>query len=107
MMTAKKRSARKALSPLPLSELPIMRALMALPAPPAGRTTTSKRAIKGDPGTQLRTLMLTIVDKIQVLALRCPQALTDVAKVVDKLLDQQLEAFVDKKPVDCGPNQTS
>lgn len=97
MMTAKKRSARKALSPMPLSELPIMRALLALPTPPAGTTTDSKRALKRDPGTELRTLMLTIVDKIQVLALRRPQALTDVAKVVDQLLDHQLEVLVDKK----------
>jgi hypothetical protein len=106
MMTAKKRSARKALSPLPLSELPIMRALLAVTPPPAG-TTASKRAIKGNPGTELRTLMLRIVDKIQVLALRRPQALTDVAKVVDELLDRQLEGLLDKKQVDRGPKASS
>ena len=106
MMTAKKRSDRKALSPLPLSELPIMRALLAVTPPPAGRTAT-ERAIKGDPGTELRTLMLTIVDKIQVLALRRPQALNDVAKVVDTLLDEQLEALGDKKQVDRGPTKSS
>jgi len=106
MMTAKKRSDRKALSPLPLSELPIMRALLAVTPPPAGRTAT-ERAIKGDPGTELRTLMLTIVDKIQVLALRRPQALTDVARVVDKLLDQQLEGLVDKKQVDHDPEEST
>jgi hypothetical protein len=105
-MAAKKRSARKALSPMPLIELPVMGALLASPTPP-GRTTTSKRAITRDPGTELRTLMLTIVDKIQVLALRRPQALTDVAKVINELLEQRLKALVDENHGDRGPKETS
>jgi hypothetical protein len=107
MVTARKRSAHKALSPMPLGELPIMRALLAVPAPSARGTTTRKRAIKGDPKKELRTLTLTIVNKIQVLALRRPRALIVVARVLDTLLDQQLKLLLDTKPGARGPRKTS
>ena len=109
MVTVRKRSTNKALSPMPLSELPIMRALLAIP-PPVARGSdqiTRKRAIKGDPKTQLRMLTLTIVDKIQVLALRRPRALLVVAQVLDKLLDEQLEVLLDRKHANHGPSKTS
>ena len=105
MVTVRKRSAKKALSPMPLSELPIMRALMAIPMPPTRNQSTAKRAIKSDPKTQLTMLTLTIVDKIQVLALRRPRALLVVAQVLDKLLDQQLELLLDRKHVDHGSSK--
>ena len=106
MVTARKRSAHKALSPMPLSELPIMRALLAVPAPARG-TATRKRAIKGDPKKELTTLTLTIVNKIQVLALRRPRALIVVARVLDTLLDQQLKLLLDTKHVARGQRKTS
>ena len=104
MVTGRKRSAHKALSPMPLSELPIMRALLAIP-PTGGKTR--KRAIKSDQKKQLAMLTLKIVDKIQVLALRRPRALVVVAQAVDKLLDQQLERLMDTKHLDRGPRKLS
>ena len=104
-MTAKKPAAHKALPPIPLSELPMMRALLLMPAPTAGGKTTRKPVIKGDPKTQLTMLTLTIVNKLQILALRRPQALIIVAQVLDKLLDQQLEVLKDKKHVDRSPTK--
>jgi hypothetical protein len=91
---------------LPLSELPIMKALLAMPAPPPGGKTTRKRAIR-DPKTQLAMLTLTIIDKIQVLALRRPKALIVVAQVLDELLDQQLELLLDPKHAPRGPRKLS
>ena len=69
---------------MPLSELPMMKSLLAMATPRnSGR--------KGDPKTQLTMLRLTIIDKLQVLALKRPHALIIVAQVLNKLLDQQLE----------------
>ena len=106
MVTVRKRSTNKALSPMPLSELPIMRALLALPTPLARDQTTRKRAIKEDDKTQLTMLTLKIVDKIQVLALRRPRALIVVAQVIDKLLDEQLELLLERKHADPRPSKT-
>jgi hypothetical protein len=64
-------------------------------------------AIKGDPKEQLTMLTRTIVDKLQVLALRRPRALIAVGQLLDKLLDQQLELLQDVKPVDRGPRKLS
>jgi hypothetical protein len=64
-------------------------------------------AINGDPKEQLTTLTRTIVDKIQVLALRRPRALLAVGQLLDKLLDQQLELLQDTKHVDRGPRKTN
>ena len=94
-MAAKKASrTRTALRPMPLSELPIMKALMGLPAPPAG-TGLPKRRSKEDPKAQLARLMGTIIDKLQVLALRRPRALIIVAQVLDGLLKRQLDVLDD------------
>jgi hypothetical protein len=94
-MAVKKASRiRTALRPMPLSELPIMKALMGLPAPPAG-TRLSKRRPKEDPKTQLAQLVGRIIDKLQVLALRRPRALIIVAQVLDGLLKQQLDVLDD------------
>jgi hypothetical protein len=104
MMTAKKRSAHKALSPMPLTELRMMKALLAMSATRA--KTRGKGAIEEDPKTQLRMLTLKIVDKIQVLALQRPGALIIVAQVLDRLLDQELEFLQDKKHVDRSQTRT-
>ena len=94
-MVANKRSrTRAALRPMPLSELPIMKALMGLPAPPAGARSL-KRGPKEDPKTHLARLLGTIVDKLQILALRRPRALIIVAQVIDGLLKRQLDALDD------------
>jgi hypothetical protein len=79
---------------MPLSELPIMKALMGLPALPAG-TRPPKRSPKDDPKTQLARLMTKIIDKLQVLALRRPRALIIVAQVIDGLLKRQLDVLDD------------
>jgi hypothetical protein len=86
-MTAKKRPVRRPLPPMPLSEPPMMKALLTLMA---GGATTRHRATEGDPQTRLTTLRLTIIDKLQVLALRRPQSLFIMAQVLDALLDEQL-----------------
>jgi hypothetical protein len=97
-MTAKKRArARKALPPMPLSELPMMKALIAMATPAAGSKTARKPATTEDPKIQLKTLTLTIIDKLQVLMLRRPRALIIVAQVLDRLLDEQL-AVLDENP---------
>jgi hypothetical protein len=88
-MPAKKRPARRPLPPMPLSELPMMKALMAL----TGRRPTRNPLGQGDPRTQLTTLRLTIIDKLQVLALRRPHALVIIAQVLDMLLDEQLNVL--------------
>ena len=90
-MMATKRTAHKPLPPMPLSELPMIKALLAMATPLVGGKTTRDPTIKGDPKTQLTMLRLTIIDKLQVLALKRPHALIIVAQVLDKLLDQQLE----------------
>jgi hypothetical protein len=92
---------------MPLSELPIMKALLAIPTPPAGGKTTRKRALKVDPKKQLAMLTRTIVDKLQVLALRRPSALIVVARALDKLLDEQLERLMDTKRVGRGRRKLS
>ena len=96
-MTAKKRPARATLPSMPLSELPMMKALLAL----TGGTITRTPEIKGDPKTQLAMLRLTIIDKLQVLALKRPRALVIIAQVLDAFLDEQLEVL-DEQP-DKGP----
>jgi len=94
-MTAKKRSRTgTALRAMPLSELPIMKALMGLP-PPTGENTLLKRATKENPKAQLARLMATILDKLQILALRRPLALIVVAQVLDGLLKRQLDVLDD------------
>jgi hypothetical protein len=79
-----------------LSELPIMKALMRVPMPPSA-VTGSKRSPKEDPKTQLARLMATIIDKLQILALRQPRALIIVAQVLDGLLKQQLDTLDDDR----------
>jgi hypothetical protein len=71
-----------------------MKALMGLPPPPAG-TRPPKRSPKEDRETQLARLMTTVIDKLQILALRRPRALIIVAQVLDGLLKQQLDALDD------------
>jgi hypothetical protein len=92
MLANKRLRIRSPLRPMPLSELPIMKALMGLPPPPAG-TRPPKRSPKEDRETQLARLMTTIIDKLQILALRRPRALIIVAQVLDGLLKQQLDAL--------------
>jgi len=92
-MTAKKRPARSPLPPMPLSELPMMKALLALTG-----TTTRQASTKRDSKTQLTMLRLTIIDKLQVLALRRPQALVIIAQVLDSLLDEQLNVIDAAQP---------
>ena len=101
-MTAKKRAAHKALATIP--KLPMMRAPLARPTPRGGGKTTRKPAIEDDPKTQLMMLMRKIVDKVQVLALRRPRALLNIAQVVDTLLDEQLEALLDRDPLERRAN---
>jgi hypothetical protein len=96
-MTAKKRPARTPLPPMPLSELPMMKALLAMAAPLSGGKTTRNALRTGNPTTRLTTLRLTIIDKLQILALKRPRALIIVAQMVDRLLDQQL-AVLDEHP---------
>jgi hypothetical protein len=90
-MMPKNRAARKRLPPMPLSELPMMKSLLAMATPLAGDKVPRNSGSKGDPKTQLTMLRLTIIDKLQVLALKRPHALIIVAQVLNKLLDQQLE----------------
>ena len=92
-MMATKRTAHKPLPPMPLSELPMMKALLAMATPLVGGKTTRDPMIKEDPKTQLTMLRLTIIDKLQVLALRRPRALIIVAQLLDRLLDQQLKVL--------------
>ena len=92
MVTATKRSAHKALSPMPLSELPMMKAL-ALTG-----TTTRHPSTKRDSKTVLTTLRLTIIDKLQILALRRPQALVTILQVLDSLLDEHLNVLDGAQP---------
>ena len=99
-MAGKKRPARRPLPPMPLSELPMMKALMALTA---GRRATRHPPAKGDPKKQLTTLRLTIIDKLQVLALRRPQALVFIAQVLDMLLDEQLDVLLTGEQIDSSP----
>ena len=65
-MMATKRTAQKPLPPMPLSELPMMKSLLAMATPLVGDKTTRDPTIKGDPKTQLTMLRLTIIDKLQV-----------------------------------------
>lgn len=99
---AKKRAAHKALPTIP--KLPMVRAPLARPTPRGGGKTTRKPAIKDDLKTQLIVMTRKIVDKVQVLALRRPRALLSVAQVVDKLLDEQLEALLDSDPLERRTN---
>jgi hypothetical protein len=96
-MTAKKRRAKTPLPPMPLSELPMMKALLAMAAPLSGGKTTRNALRTGHPPTRLTALRLTIIDKLQILALKRPRALIIVAQMVDRLLDQQL-AVLDEHP---------
>jgi hypothetical protein len=97
-MTAKKRTVRSTLPSMPLSELPMMKALLALTG---NGTKIRSSAIKEDPTTQLTMMRLTIIDKLQVLALRRPRALVIIAQVLDALLDEQLEVL--DEPLDRRP----
>jgi hypothetical protein len=96
-MTAKKRRAQMPLPPMPLSELPMMKALLAMAAPLSGGKMTRNAPSTGNPTTRLTTLRLTIIDKLQILAIKRPRALIIVAQMVDRLLDQQL-AVLDEHP---------
>lgn len=94
-MKANKRvRSRAALKPMPSSELGIMKTLMGLPTP-SSAVTLSKRRPKEDPKRQLAQLMETIIDKLQILALRRPRALIIVAQVLDGLLKRPLDALDD------------
>ena len=64
---------------------------------PAANNATSPRAIK-DPRTRLASVMTTIIDKLQVLALRQPRALIVIAEVLDGLLKRQLDVLDDNDP---------
>ena len=66
--------AHRPLPPMPLSELPMMKALIELTG---RRMTRNPLQAKGKLKTQLTTLRLTIIDKLQVLALRRPGADSD------------------------------
>jgi len=77
-MTVKKRPAHTPLPAIPLSELRMMKALLA-------RVPTNENS-----KTNIRALRLTIIDKLQVLALRRPHALIILAEVLDELLGQHL-----------------
>jgi hypothetical protein len=88
-MTAKKRSAHTRLPPRPLSELRIMKALLAPSPPPAAEKTIHELATK-ERTRDATTLRLAIIDKLQVLALRRPHALIILAEVLDELLGQHL-----------------
>jgi hypothetical protein len=92
-MTAKKRPAPRPVPPMPLSELPMMKALLALTG-----TTTRPPSTKRHSKTLLTMLRLTIIDKLQVLALRRPQALVIIAQVLDSLLDEQLNVLDGAQP---------
>ena len=96
IMTPKKRPARAqtTLPSMPLSELPMMKALLAMTGVGA---TTRHPATKGDPKAQLTTLRFAIIDKLQVLALRRPQALVIVAQLLDALLDEQLKVLDEQR----------
>jgi hypothetical protein len=96
-MTAKKRPSQRPLPPMPLSELPMMKALLAMADPLPGAKPSRNLAIGGSPTAELTTLRLTIIDKLQILALRRPRALLIVAQMVDRLLDRQL-AVLDQHP---------
>ncbi len=76
---------------MPPGELPAVKALMGLPTP-SSAVTPSKRGPKEDPKRQLARLMGTIIDKLQILALRRPRALIIVAQLIDGLLKQQRDA---------------
>ena len=102
-MKAKNRAAHQALPTIP--KLPMMRAPLAKPTPRGGGKTTRKPAIEDDPKTQLMMLTRKIADKVQVLALRRPRALLNIAQVVDRLLDEQLEALLDRDPLERRPNE--
>jgi hypothetical protein len=97
-MTAKKRPAQKPLPPMPLSELPMMKALLAMAAPLADGQDGRPAGDPRESDKELTTLRLTIIDKLQVLALRRPRALVIVAQMVDRLLDRQL-AVLDEDPI--------
>jgi hypothetical protein len=92
-MTAKKPSAHTPLRPMPLSELRMMKALLATSPSRAGDKTTRKPATKDTQTTDPRTLRLTIIDKLQVIALRRPRALIILAEVLDELLGQHLQVL--------------
>jgi hypothetical protein len=91
-MAAKKRSAQ-AVPAMPLSEVRMMKALLATSKSPARARTTRKPATTETPKTDLTTLRQTIIDKLQVLALRRPQALIILAQVLDELLGQRLRVL--------------
>jgi len=99
-MKAKTRPARAraTLPSMPLRELPMMKALLAATGSGA---TTRDLATKGASKTQLTTLRFTIIDKLQVLALRRPRALIIVAQVLDALLGEQLKVL--DEPLETSP----
>ena len=76
---------------MPLSELRMMKALLATSPPRAADKTTHRPASKETRTRDLTTLRLAIIDKLQVLALRRPQALIILAEVLDELLGRHLE----------------
>jgi hypothetical protein len=93
-MTARGRPAYTALPPMPLSELPMMKAL--LTSIPGGAAIRNPSA-KGDAKARFTMLRLAIIDKLQVLALRRPQALVLVAQVLDALLNEQLKVLGEQR----------
>jgi hypothetical protein len=108
-MTAKKRAVQTTLPSVPLSELPMMKALLAITRRPIGDQTTRKPRTRGTPKIDLTPLMLTIIDKLQILSLRRPRALIIVAQVLDGLLDRQLgvlDEHLDSNDADRSPAKT-
>jgi hypothetical protein len=89
-MTVKKRPAHAPLPAIPLSELRMMKALLATSRPPAGQKATHKPATDATRTTDVTTLRLAIIDKLQILALRRPHALIILAEVLDELLRKHL-----------------
>jgi glyceraldehyde-3-phosphate dehydrogenase/erythrose-4-phosphate dehydrogenase len=90
---------------MPLTELPVMKALLGDTRRARGKTTRAPTT-KTDPKTQLATLMPMIIDKLQLLALRRPRALIIVAQVLDELLRRQLKVL-DADDVDSAHNAST
>ena len=92
-------------SPIPLSELRMMKALLSTSRPPAGERTTHETTTTGARARDSTTLRPPIIDKLQVLALRRPPALIILAEVLDELLGQQL-GLLDPRPDRLGADKS-
>jgi hypothetical protein len=68
-------------------------------ATPKSRTSPRRRQLSRE---EVTTLMQTIIDKLQVLALRRPRAMIIAATVLDCLLDKSLD-LLDDDSADVNP----